>query len=212
MIHISRNFLALSSSLLIGVLQSTVLSAQPIVISDLVEGKAVVELVDQKSRTVLLRDDHGDLETIIASPEVRNLAQVHPGDHVLVSVHRSVALEMSKPGSAPVTAVEETAVRAKPGMKPAAYRGQTVQARVQILNIDLDHRTVSFVGPARILRVVEITDPRLLEFVRTLHEGDEVDVSTDLVSLHVLSLHKDNGDCGLSSIDGDGWGTINGPR
>ncbi len=177
MIHISRNFLALSSSLLIGVLQSTVLSAQPIVISDLVEGKAVVESVDQKSRTVLLRDDHGDLETIIASPEVRNLAQVHPGDHVLVSVHRSVALEMSKPGSAPVTAVEETAVRAKPGMKPAAYRGQTVQARVQILNIDLDHRTVSFVGPARILRVVEITDPRLLEFVRTLHEGDEVDVT-----------------------------------
>ena len=87
MIHISRNFLALSSSLLIGVLQSTVLSAQPIVISDLVEGKAVVESVDQKSRTVLLRDDHGDLETIIASPEVRNLAQVHPGDHVLVSVH-----------------------------------------------------------------------------------------------------------------------------
>ena len=130
-----------------------------------------------ESRTVLLRDDHGDLETIIASPEVRNLAQVHPGDHVLVSVHRSVALEMSKPGSAPVTAVEETAVQAKPGMKPAAYRGQTVQARVQILNIDLDHRTVSFVGPARILRVVEITDPRLLEFVRTLHEGDEVDVT-----------------------------------
>ena len=43
MIHFSRNFLALSTSLLIGVLQGTGLSAQPVVISDLVEGKAVVE-------------------------------------------------------------------------------------------------------------------------------------------------------------------------
>ena len=156
------------------------LAAQPVVISDLAEAKAIVESVDLKSRTVLLRDDNGDLETITASPEVRNLAQVHPGDHVLVSVHRSVALEMSKAGSAPVTAVGETVARARPGMKPGAYRGETIHARVQIVDIDLSHKTVSFVGPARILRVVEITDPRLLEFVRTLHQGDEVDVTYTL--------------------------------
>jgi hypothetical protein len=173
-------FLVAWSGVVLASLGASSLAAQPVVISDLVEGKAVVESVDLKSRTVLLRDDHGDLETIIASPEVRNLARVNPGDHVLVSVHRSVALEMSKADSAPVTAVEETAVRAKPGMKPAAYRGKTVKARVQILNIDLDHRTVSFVGPARILRVIEVADPRLLEFVRTLHEGDEVDVTYSL--------------------------------
>lgn len=205
-------FLVAGGGVALASLGPSPLAAQPVVISDLLEGKAVVKLVDLKSRTVLLRDDHGDLETIIASPEVRNLAQVHPGDHVLVSVHRSVALEMSKAGSAPATAVEETAVRAKPGMKPAAYRGQTVQARAQILNIDLDHRTVSFVGPARILRVIEVTDPRLLEFVRTLHEGDEVDVTYNSVLLHVLPLRKDNGDCGLSRMTGDGWGTINAPR
>ena len=38
MIHISRNFLALSTGLLIGVLHGTGLSAQPVVISDLAEG------------------------------------------------------------------------------------------------------------------------------------------------------------------------------
>jgi hypothetical protein len=171
--------LASGSGIVLASLGPSSLAAQPVVVSDLVEGKAVVESFVQ-SCTALLRDDHGDLETIIASPEVRNLARVHPGDHVLVSVHRSVAFEMSKAGSAPVTAVEETAVRAKPGMKPVAYRGEIVQARGQILNIDLDHRTDSFVGPARILRVVEIADPRLLEFVRSLHEGDEVDVRYSL--------------------------------
>ena len=68
------------------------LRAQPVVISDLIEAKAIVELVDLRSRTVLLRGDQGELDTLIVSPEVRNLPQVHPGDHVLVSVHRSVAL------------------------------------------------------------------------------------------------------------------------
>ena len=41
----------------------------------------------------------------------------------------------------------------------------------------LASRTVSFVGPARILRTLQIRDQRVLDFVRTLHEGDEVDVT-----------------------------------
>jgi len=57
-------------------------------------------MVDPVSRMVLLRDDHGTLQTIYVSPAVRNLAQVHPDDYVLVSLHRSVMLQMSKPGSA----------------------------------------------------------------------------------------------------------------
>jgi hypothetical protein len=171
-----RTALTLATAVLLG-LPATTLRAQPVVINDLVEAKAIVESVDLTSRTVLLRGDHGDLETIIASPEVRNLAQVHPGDYVLVSVHRSVALQMSKAGSAPAASLEGIAMRARPGAKPAAFRSDTVQARVQIQTIDIPNRTVSFVGPARILRVLQIKDPRVLEFVRTLHGGDEVDVT-----------------------------------
>ena len=114
--------------------------------------------MDQKTREVLLRGDNGELETIVASPEVRNLAQIRPGDYVLVSVHRSVALEMSKAGSAPVTAAGAVG-RATPGSKPGAFRVETIHARVQIQGIDLANKTVSFVGPARILRVLQINDP-----------------------------------------------------
>ena len=159
---------------------ATTSRAQPVVINDLVEAKAIVESVDLRSRMVLIRDDQGRLDTIMASPEVRNLPQVHPGDYVMVSVHRSVALEMSRAGTAPVASIEGTAVQARPGMKPGAFRGETIRARVQITAIDIGQRTVSFVGPARILRVLQITDPRLLAFVRTLHEGDEVDVTYSL--------------------------------
>jgi hypothetical protein len=91
-----------------------------------------------------------------------------------------VALEISKAGSVPVTSIEGAAIQARPGTKPGAFRGETIRARVQITAIDLAHNILSFVGPARILRVVQINDPRLLEFLRTLHEGDEVDVTYSL--------------------------------
>ena len=74
------------------------LVAQPTVINDLFEAKATVESVDLRTRVVLLREDNGDLESVIASPELRNLAQVHAGDSVLVSIQRSVVLEIGKPG------------------------------------------------------------------------------------------------------------------
>jgi hypothetical protein len=48
---------------------------------------------------------------------------------------------------------------------------------VQIQGIDLPNRIVAFVGPARILRAVQVNDPKVMEFVRTLHAGDEVDVT-----------------------------------
>jgi hypothetical protein len=169
----ARSLLAFGAAMLAQV----PLHAEPVVISDLVEAKAIVESVDMKTRVVLLRGDGGELDTIIAGPDVRNLGQVHPGDHVLVSLHRSVALEISKPGTAPVAGVATAVARAPVGAEPRGVRTEIVHARVQIKGIDLANRTVSFIGPARILRTLQIRDERVLDFVRTLHEGDDVDVT-----------------------------------
>ena len=166
----ARSLLALGGAMLAQV----PLHAAPVVISDLVEAKAMVELVDMKTRAVQLRDDGGELDSIIAGPDVSNLGQVHPGDHVVVSLHRSVALEISKPGTTPVAGVATAVARAPVGAEPRGIRTEIVHARVQIKGIDLANRTVSFVGPARILRTLQIRDQRVLDFVRTLHEGDDV--------------------------------------
>ena len=115
-----RTLLGLGVAALLGLPAAS--RAQHVVSSDLIEAKAVVELVDLKSRTVLLRGDDGELATIVASPEVHNLPQVHPGDVVLVSVHRSVALQMSKAGSAPINSLEGTAMRAEPGTRVIAFQ------------------------------------------------------------------------------------------
>jgi hypothetical protein len=81
-------------------------------------------------------------------------------------------------------------MQAEPGTKPGAFRRDTLQARLQIQGIDLPNRTVSFVGPARILRAVQIKDPKVMEFVRTLHPGDEVDVTYSVgVAASVVPAH-----------------------
>jgi hypothetical protein len=150
---------------------------QPVVVNDLIEARATVESVDQASRKVLLRDDYGQFDTVVAGPEVRNLAQVKVGDRVVVRVHQSIAVAMGKPGSEPVAAAETVAGRAKPGAKPAAMKAEGIQARVTILAVDPKTDTVQFVGPTHILRVVHVRNPKLQEFIRTLKTGDEVDVT-----------------------------------
>lgn len=78
------------------------LNAQPTVMDNTIEARAMVESVDQTQRSVLLRGEHGELDTIIAGPEVRNLAQVRAGDRVVVRVHEPLVLDLSKPGSPPL--------------------------------------------------------------------------------------------------------------
>ena len=63
-----------------------------------VETNAVVQLVDLESRQVLLETESGRLTTIVAGPEVRNLAQIEPGDIVRAVHEQSVAVQMVERG------------------------------------------------------------------------------------------------------------------
>ena len=152
MTRTARFLLALGAAMLAQV----PLRAEPVVISDLVEAKAMVKSVDVKTRVVLLRGDGGELDTIVAGPEVRNLARVHPGDYVVVSLHRSVALEISKSGSTPVTGVAETVARAPLGAEPRGVRTEIAMRGSRSRPLTLPTGQFSFIGPARILRTLQI--------------------------------------------------------
>jgi hypothetical protein len=66
-----------------------------------------------------------------------------------------------------------------------------VHARVRITDIDLANRMVSFVGPTGVSRTMQITDARLLNFVQTLHKGDEVDVTYSLsIAARVVTANR----------------------
>ena len=162
----ARSLLALGAAMLAQV----PLHAEPVVISDLVEAKAIVESVHMKSRVVLLRGDGGELDTIVAGPEVRT----SPGTPGRLCRGQPAQIGRARDKQAwldPGHRSCRSSRQGASGAEPARGPDRVVHARVQIQAIDLANRTVSFIGPARILRTLQVRDQRVLDFVRTLHEA-----------------------------------------
>ena len=134
--------------------------------------------MDQSTREVVLRGPEGNLVTVTAGPEVRNLAQVRRGDRVHVTYGAALAVEMAPPGGAgPPAEVATGMARAEPGARPAGAVGQRVRARVRIQEVDPVTGRVAFVGPQGVRRVVTPQNPAMADFARRLRPGDEVDMT-----------------------------------
>jgi len=61
---------------------------------------AKVTAVDYDSRLVTIMTNEGESVTFKAGPEVKNLAQVDPGDVIRAQYYESVVYELKKPGEA----------------------------------------------------------------------------------------------------------------
>ena len=98
---------------------------------------ATVEKIDQKTRHVTLKRPDGSKFTIVAGPEVRNLAQVKKGDVVKLEYKQSVAYEVNKAGSAkPGVSATTDVTRAEVGAKPGGTVTDTVTVRMTITAIN----------------------------------------------------------------------------
>jgi hypothetical protein len=140
------------------------------------ERSAIVESVNAQERSVLLRSQEGALATVILGPQVRNFAQIRPGDRVVTTVTDSIAVSLARPdGRGPVGAAEAI-VRAPEGARPGIAYTDAQRMRVRIEGIDLGRNSVAYVDPAGTRREVRVQTPEMRRFMRTLNPGDEVDV------------------------------------
>ncbi|WP_270937673.1 hypothetical protein, partial [Falsiroseomonas oryzae] len=144
------------------------------------ERTAVVETVNMTERSVLLRGDAGSqsgrLATIKAGPQVRNLAQIKPGDRVVIRVTDAVVAAMAPADGAAPTGSAVVATRAAPGQRPAASISEGTRTRVRVDGIDLGRNTVTFTDPDGAQRTVRVQDPGMRQFIRRLSPGTMVDV------------------------------------
>ena len=85
----------------------------------MLDTRAVVEKVDQNTREVRLRTTDGKELTVVAGPEVRNLAQVSAGDTVRLTYYESVVARMAEPGAGGPATTSVVTGRAPEGGKPA---------------------------------------------------------------------------------------------
>nr|WP_314075727.1 hypothetical protein [uncultured Roseococcus sp.] len=138
---------------------------------------ATVESIDRTTRQLILRREDGSLETVVAGPQVRNLAQVHAGDTVVLEFGEALIAALANPadGAGPVGA-GEAAARTAPGQRPGVAAAEGVRARVTINSVNRRTGAVTFTGPAGEQRTVRPQNPDMAAFARSLRAGQEVDI------------------------------------
>ena len=150
---------------------------------------ATVEKIDQKTRHVTLKRPDGSKFTIVAGPEVRNLAQVKKGDVVKLEYKQSVAYEVNKAGSAkPGVSATTDVTRAEVGAKPGGAVTDTVTVRMTITAINKAAAEATLLGPDNVSNVVKVRDPKRLDLVEV---GDVVDLTyTEALAISVEKATK----------------------
>jgi hypothetical protein len=143
---------------------------------------ATVVSVDPATRKVNLKGENGAEFDITAGPNVKNLAQVKPGDIVTATYTESVGYVVKKDGATGTTASQGTTTAAA-GEKPAAVSTSKTTVTVKITAIDPKVPSVTFKGPQGTTHTVKVEDPEKLEGVMV---GDMVEITyTEALSLKV---------------------------
>ena len=135
---------------------------------------ATVQNIDQSTRNVTLRDDaDGTTFTVTAGPEVRNLDQVEPGDHVRIDFYRATTVSMADPSDTgePMTAV--VAGRAAEGERPGAGAVVTDSMVVTVVGYDRSTGLATFRAPDGLTRRA-VVPPELRGFAETRGPGSRV--------------------------------------
>jgi hypothetical protein len=160
-----------------------------VVDESVVSAAATVVKVDQKKRIVTLKNANGEIFDVQVGDEVKNLPQVHKGDHVVVSYYERVAITVRKPGEAkPGIESADTMATAKPGEKPAGVAAHQTTLVATVVGLDKKKSTVTLKGPRGKTVTVTAREPRRLENVKV---GDLIEVIyTEAVAISVEKASK----------------------
>ena len=140
--------------------------------------RATVKAVDMKTRTVTLVGPQGETKTMKVGPQVQNLAQVKPGDIVVVRFYDSVAYVLSPPGTkVPEDTLAAAAARAVPGGLPAGGVAEKVVVTGLVVGVNPTAHTLSLVNPPPAggeVRTLTVKDPEYQKMLPQIKVGDTI--------------------------------------
>ena len=136
----------------------------------MLDTRAVVEKVDQNTREVRLRTADGRELTVVAGPEVRNLAQVSAGDTVRLTYYESVVARMAEPGAGGPATTSVVTGRAPQGGKPAGIYGATTDMVVEFLAYDPASGVATFKTPDGMTQQI-VVSPSMRAFAAARRPG-----------------------------------------
>jgi hypothetical protein len=156
--------------------------------SDTISIRATVKAVNQKSRTVTLVGPQGNSLTLKVGDEVRNLAQVKPGNKVIVKYHASVAYVLAPNGTKlPDDSMTLAAARATPGQMPAGAAGTRVVLTARVVGVDPVAHTLQLINPSGgLIRTVDVVTPEGQRNMQMINVGDTITaVITEAIAISV---------------------------
>jgi len=141
------------------------------------EISATVVSVDPKTRIIELRGEEGRTGAFTAGPEVKNFAQIHTGDKVVVSYYQGIAAQVLPPGT---TKNEVSQVdlggTAELGAKPGAAVGSAIRGTVIVQKVDTKTNMITVRKPDGTSRTLPVESEEGRTFIKKLKKGDKVDV------------------------------------
>jgi hypothetical protein len=156
--------------------------------SDTISVRATVKAVNQKTRMVTLVGPQGDTLTLKVSDEVRNLAQVKPGNKVIVKYHASIAFVLAPAGTKlPDDSMTVAGTRAAPGETPGAALGSRIVVTARVVGVDPVAHTLQIINPSGgLIRTVNVVTPEGQQSLRMINVGDTITaVITEAVAVSV---------------------------
>lgn len=141
------------------------------------EISATVVSVDPMTRIIELRGEEGRTGAFTAGPEVKNFAQIHPGDKVVVSYYRGIAAQVLPPGTTKNEVNQiDLASTAQPGAKPGAGVSSAIRGTVVVQKIDTKANTITVRKPDGTSSTLPVESEEGRTFIKKLKKGDKVDV------------------------------------
>ena len=140
-------------------------AAQPRIAEQTLESTAKVTAVDKAARTVTLKNEDGESQTIAVGPEVERFDEVEVGDTVRAKYSIGIASELRPPTeeeAANPFVVMEGAEKAEKTDAPAAGAGRVIRVVATVQSLDRANNTVTLQGPNGNLVTVQVEDPALL--------------------------------------------------
>jgi hypothetical protein len=132
----------------------------------------MVDAIDYKNRTLVLKDAEGNSHFMKAGPEIRNFPQIKVGDEVIAEHTQSVAILVDKPKGKPAGGQAQAIKRAPLGAKPAMDAINIIGVSATVEKIDYDKRMITLKGPEGKVITTKV-DPSLTRF-NEVKKGDMI--------------------------------------
>lgn len=144
--------------------------------SETVVMTATVQSIDYAKRTVTLVGPEGATKTMKVGREVRNFAQIQPGDTLLVHFREAAVYMIAPPGTkVPEDAMAAAVARAAPGEMPAGGAAERVVVTGLVTGVDPAANTISLVDPSGgMVRTLAVKNPENQKALPSIKVGDTI--------------------------------------